>query len=99
MSDNSEKEKVKSSLQLLRRSLSQCSVIEGIAAGIIAGQNLNNINRSIGIVNIGRSMIQEMDNTHNDNELIVFSNLITSILNESRDGQTLLPGFKSVNQT
>ena len=94
---NSETDKVRKTLQFLRKTLDKHSVLEGIVAGIIAAQNFTNLGRPIGLINLGRNMIQEMEGADRDTEIIVYSNLLGSVLSENKENNQLLPGFKNVN--
>ena len=88
---------LKKALQYLSSSLDRWTALEAIVAGIIISKNLNNVGRPIGLINLGRNMIKEMS-TDNDTEIIVYTNLLNSILNEEKDNLELLPGYSNINQ-
>lgn len=88
---------VRKVLKRLSEALNDCSIVEAIAAGIIVAQNMKNVVRPIGLINLGRNMINEM-HQENDAEIVVYSNLISSILKEENGSFELLPGFGNINQ-
>ena len=97
MHNNLDSSQVRKVLKGLSESLTDCSIVEAIAAGIMVAQNLRNLGRPIGLINLGRNMINDM-HSEKEAEILVYSNLINSILNEEKNNYEFLPGYKQINQ-
>jgi hypothetical protein len=83
MQTNSEIALVRKALKGLSEALTDCSVVEAIAAGIMVAKNLKNLGRPIGLINFGRNMMNDMSYEH-ELEVAVYSHLIYSVLNEEK---------------